>query len=74
MERQITDFTDIELKSFKCDIYEQMEQQRITLEAINNELASRAKKAQEKPNMEEEIIDEVALEAETQQEVEEAGE
>lgn len=72
MERPVTDFTDIELKSFKCDIYEQMEQQRITLEVINNELASRAKKAQENKNMEEQIIEEVGLEAETQQEVETA--
>lgn len=56
MQKQLKDFSDVELKAIAYDTIAKIEQEQKTLQTINNELASRAnKKAQPKPKMEEEV-------------------
>ena len=42
MNKTIKDFTEIELKAIKSDMYEQIETAQTNLRAINTELAARA--------------------------------
>jgi hypothetical protein len=66
------------LKAIKSDLYEEQGRIQNNLQIINQELASRANKDQENKNMDETTnyatVEEVPMEAETQQEVEETAE
>lgn len=64
MQKQLKDFTEVELKALKSDIYEEQARLSQNLQIINNELQSRTQKAQEKPKMEEEKIVEAEVESE----------
>lgn len=70
MERPIKDFTDTELKALKCDHYEDIERMRQNLAIINQELASRAQKAQENKKMDEttpEVVEETTVDESTEE-------
>lgn len=58
----LSKLSEIELKALKSDIYEDQQLNIQHLQMINNELASRAKKVQEKKNMDETTND-VVVEA-----------
>lgn len=64
MQTQIAQLSDVQLKAIAYDELAKIENAQKILQVINNELASRAQKAQEKPKMEnetktteEEVID-----------------
>ncbi len=71
-ERKISEISTAELKIAVYDLMEELEKTSNTVTIIKRELASRAQKAQENKKMDETtpVVEEVALEAETQQEVE----
>lgn len=72
MERPLKDFSDTELKAIGYEATKELQRLSQTLQAIETELASRAKKAQENKKMEEEVkVEEVTPEVETTETVEE---
>lgn len=75
MQKQLKDFTEIELESIGYKMTKEMNQITRTLQAIENELASRAQKAQEKKKMDETTNDVVVEEVvETTEEATETAE
>lgn len=60
--KQLKNFTDVELKAINWDILVEIEKLQAQKQAINNELASRAKNTQATPKMENE--QEVVVESE----------
>ena len=66
------------LKSAGYDLIMEIEQKKNVLQTINNELASRAQKAQEKPKMDETtndvVVEETPVEVETTEEATETAE
>lgn len=59
MQKQLTEFSTIELESIGYKATKEINQITRTLQAIETELASRAQKAQEKTNMDETTNEEV---------------
>jgi len=77
MQQQVklSELSIIELKALKSDIYEEQQRSAQNLAIINQELASRAQKAQEKPKMDETTNDVVVEEVvETTEEATETAE
>lgn len=55
MQKQLKDFTEVELKAINWDTLVEIEKLQAQKQAINNELASRAKNTQPNNNMENEV-------------------
>jgi hypothetical protein len=74
-EVKLSELSIIELKALKSDIYEEQQRSAQNLVIINQELASRTQKAQNKPNMDETTNDVVVEEVvETTEEATETAE
>lgn len=63
MERPIKDFSEVELKAIGYEATKEINRLSHILQGIDNELASRAQKAQPKPKMENETKTEEVIDA-----------